>query len=607
MEKRFLTAIALSALILFGWQFIMMQFFPPPPAPVSQPAQPVAEAPAAPAEGAPTGVVQTPAPVDLPREPEREFLVKAEKWQARFSTRGGVPTSWQLLVGPDGEPLQAHDGGVLELVPQGRAEQMGLPLQVLAPSSADVQEPNSGRLNEIVYRAEVDGQPVGDTGVQLAPGQKAELTFSSVDPATGQPVVKRFALDGGRYDFTFSVEGTRTYLKIGPRIGDQSIKVEDTYSNVPPQIIVGTPNGDAHHYAGGSIKVGGVEKIDAGRVRWAGVGDSYFAMVATVGGPGTEVISTNAKAKLVENEEMEHDFVSVFVPLENGSPVHVFVGPKDKTILDDAAAAAGQIAGAPVDLEGLINYGYFGTIVKPIVWLIDWSLRLTHRFVPNYGWAIVLLTTLFNLVFFPLKYKSTVAMRRAAKMQPRMKELQERMKKVKFDDPEFKKLQSEQMQLMREGNPLGGCLPLLIQMPFFWAFFVYLTTSFLVRREPFFLWVQDLSSPDPYYLLPVLMVIAQIGATMIMPMPATDDPAMKMQRMLMTWVMPIVFAYFFLASAPSGLVLYWMTLNLVNVAIQLTINRMLPPEPVEPPSGPDGKKKKPKPATDPEGKLAVVK
>jgi YidC/Oxa1 family membrane protein insertase len=131
---------------------------------------------------------------------------------------------------------------------------------------------------------------------------------------------------------------------------------------------------------------------------------------------------------------------------------------------------------------------------------------------------------------------------------------------------------------MRQGNPLGGCLPLLLQLPIFWAFFNYFTTSFVVRQQPFFAWVRDLSSHDPYYVLPVVMCAAQIGSTMLTPMPNSDDPALKMQRTLMTWVMPVVFAVFFFASAPSGLMLYWLTTNVAGIGIQLAINKLLPPD-----------------------------
>jgi YidC/Oxa1 family membrane protein insertase len=168
-------------------------------------------------------------------------------------------------------------------------------------------------------------------------------------------------------------------------------------------------------------------------------------------------------------------------------------------------------------------------------------------------------------------------MKKAAKHQPRMKELQDRMKKLKENpkknERELQQLQQEQLALMKEANPLGGCLPLLLQMPIFWAFFVYLTISLDVRQAPWILWIKDLSTPDPYYALPVVMCVTMILSTKLTPQPASADPSMKMQRIMMTWLMPIMLTWLFFFSAPSGLVLYWMVSNIVGVAIQLVINK----------------------------------
>jgi YidC/Oxa1 family membrane protein insertase len=159
-----------------------------------------------------------------------------------------------------------------------------------------------------------------------------------------------------------------------------------------------------------------------------------------------------------------------------------------------------------------------------------------------------------------------------------MKELQDRLKKLKENpkkyEREMQELQREQMELMKEANPLGGCLPLLLQMPIFWAFFVFLTISLDVRHAPWVGWIRDLSSPDPYYVLPIIMCVTMIASTMLTPMPASADPSMKMQRIMMTWFMPIMLTWFFFFTAPSGLVLYWMVSNIVGVAIQLVINKM---------------------------------
>ena len=187
------------------------------------------------------------------------------------------------------------------------------------------------------------------------------------------------------------------------------------------------------------------------------------------------------------------------------------------------------------------------------------------------------MTILINLTLSPLRFYSSKKMKKAAKHQPRMKELQDRMKKLKENpkkyERELQELQTEQLALMKEANPLGGCMPLLLQMPIFWAVYLYLSSSLDVRHAPWTLWIHDLSRPDPFKLLPIIMCVTMIASTMLTPQPPSADPSMKMQRIMMTWLMPIMLTYFFFFSAPSGLVLYWMVSNIVGVAIQLFINR----------------------------------
>jgi YidC/Oxa1 family membrane protein insertase len=599
MEKRLVTAFALSAAILIGWQLIMTSLYPPQPPPSTQsatsPSEPQpTEAPVVPEAGQPVAA--------QPDEPQRTISVETSLWVAQFTNRGGVPTSWQLIRGPENRPIHAANGGPLELIPQVQAEGIGLPLQ-LGTAEGD------NRLNEVTYRVETGAGTASDR-VTVRDGEVTELTFTTIDPANGQPITKRYAFTGGQYDFDLRIETPeprrQLSLLIGPRIGDQAVRHENSYIHTPPHAVVSDVAGEVTYVYGSELNPGERRGV-SGAARWAGIADNYFAMAAVRPGddPSTAVV-TNVQHKANENSDKPDDFTTVALPVSVGLPVHVFVGPKDPNVLDAVGQRASETLGVKgVDIGDLINYGMFAFIVHPLIPALDYSLRAANSLTHNYGWSIVLVTTVFNLLFFPLKYKSSLSMKRAAKLQPKMKELQAKMKKYKFDDPEYKKLQMEQMQLMKEGNPLGGCLPMLIQLPFFWAFFIYFSTSFLVRQQPFIGWVTDLSAPDPYYLLPVLMCVAQIGATMIMPMPNADDPAMKIQRQLMTWVMPIAFTYFFLAAAPSGLVLYWMTLNLVGIATQLAINKMMPAD--EPGDGGKGEAVEggPKPKKGPKGKSQV--
>jgi len=304
--------------------------------------------------------------------------------------------------------------------------------------------------------------------------------------------------------------------------------------------------------------------------RWAGVTDHYFAMLAVPEQTITEITLTNLQAKH-PNDPAPRDYPSAAIPINATSPTHVFVGPKDRELL----ASTGKELSA--DLGALIDYGMFSFAVKPLIPVLALSLNKLARTFGNYGWAIVVVTVMINLALSPLRFYSSKKMKKAAKHQPRMKELQDRMKKLKENpkkyERELQQLQQEQIALMKEANPLGGCMPLLLQMPIFWAVYLYLGASLDVRHAPWMLWIRDLSTPDPYKILPIVMCVTMIASTKLTPQPASADPSMKMQRIMMTWLMPIMLTWLFFFSAPSGLVLYWMVSNIVGVLIQLWINR----------------------------------
>lgn len=313
---------------------------------------------------------------------------------------------------------------------------------------------------------------------------------------------------------------------------------------------------------------------------WVGTFDHYFGMLAIPPQPVSEISLSSAHLKNGEGQEAVHDYPSVAVPVDANAPMHIFVGPKDRELL---AQLGNQYH---TDLEAIIDYGMFAFIVRPIVKVLAPTIDTLFKIFGNYGWAIVVITALVNLLLFPLRYYSSKKMKQAAKHQPRIKELQEKMKKLK-DNPkssqrEMQELQREQMAIMKEANPMGGCLPMLLQMPIFWSFFVFLTISLDMRHAHWLGWVNDLSKADPLHILPIVMCVTMIASTALMPQPQVDDPAMKMQRTLMTWVMPIMLTWFFFLGAPSGLVLYWMVSNIIGVLIQVTINKITAEPKTEP-------------------------
>ena len=304
---------------------------------------------------------------------------------------------------------------------------------------------------------------------------------------------------------------------------------------------------------------------------WSGMVSRYFAMVAVPSVPAREITLTNVQLKPEDKSQPPLEFPSVAMPVQPDSTTRIFIGPKDRELLSQVGAQLNA------NLDPLIDYGFFHFLIQPLVPAIAWALSNSAKLVHNYGWGIVLVTVAINLLLSPLRLQSSKKMKSAAKHQPRIKELQERMKKLKENpkkyEREIEQLQKEQVALMKEANPLGGCLPMLLQMPIFWAFYIYLTISLDVRHEPWVLWIKDLSTADPYKILPIVMCVSMIGSSMLQPQPATADPSQRTQRIMMTWLMPIVLTWLFFFSAPSGLVLYWMVSNLVGVAIQFAINR----------------------------------
>ena len=211
-------------------------------------------------------------------------------------------------------------------------------------------------------------------------------------------------------------------------------------------------------------------------------------------------------------------------------------------------------------LKLTVDYGWLTFIAAPLFWVLEWL----HKMVGNWGWAIILLTILIKLVFYPLSVASYRSMAHMRKMQPRMAALKER-----FGDDK-QKLNQAMMELYKTEkiNPLGGCLPILVQIPVFISLYWVLLESVELRQAPWALWIKDLSAPDPFFVLPVLM-----GATMLAQQWLNPQPVDPLQKKLM-YALPVVFTGMFLFF-PSGLVLYWVVQNILSVAQQWQINRAI--------------------------------
>ena len=287
---------------------------------------------------------------------------------------------------------------------------------------------------------------------------------------------------------------------------------------------------------------------------WVAMVQHYFASAWLVDKRGAAPITREYfTGKVAANTYS----IGMLVPLGEIAPgatkafdAQLFVGPQEEDKL--ATLAPG--------MELVKDYGYFTILAKPLFWL----LTQLHKLIGNWGWAIVGLVLLLRLAFFWLNLKAYTSMAKMKAVSPKITELRERLK----DKPQ--QLQQEMMRIYREEkiNPLGGCLPMLVQMPFFIALYWVLLSSVEMRNAPWIGWITDLSAKDPFYILPVLMTATSLLQTWLNPTP--PDPV----QAKMMWIMPLAFSVMFFVF-PAGLVLYWLTNNILSIAQQYLINKKL--------------------------------
>ncbi len=252
----------------------------------------------------------------------------------------------------------------------------------------------------------------------------------------------------------------------------------------------------------------------------------------------------------------------------------LFVGPKDIDLLRRVDPK----------LQQLIDWGWFGVIAKPLFLAMHW---LNDNFVHNYGWSIVLITIAINVVLLPLRVKSMKSQRKMQSLQPKLAAINAKYKGLSMRDPKKAEQNQEVMEFYKkEGvNPMGGCLPMVVQLPLIYAFYKVFAVT-IEMRGAHWLWITDLSQPEllPIHILPLIMIVSQFVMQKMTPNPGMDPSQAKMMMF-----MPLMFGFLFY-NFSSGLVLYWLTSNLVGIAQQWAVNRMMPAPP--PPPAPAAVKKK---------------
>jgi len=295
------------------------------------------------------------------------------------------------------------------------------------------------------------------------------------------------------------------------------------------------------------------EELDVEQVDWVAVEDKYFARILDPEGlvPGAHV---RTRVHSYHDGEKPYQLAEAAIQVPASGAVRVYMGPKRYHELK----ALGN------HYEKIVDFGFFGVFAK---WLF-FALKWMNNWIGNFGWTIVVLTLLMRILLFPLNQAGLKSMKKMQTIQPKIKAIQEKYKKFGSDMAMKQKMNQEMQELYKsEGvNPLGGCLPMLLQMPIFFAFWSLLLNAIELRHAPFMLWIQDLSAHDPYFVLPVLMGATQLVSQVITP--STGD---KNQKRMM-YVLPIVFTVV-LAYAPSGLIVYWTTNNIAQIFQQILINR----------------------------------
>jgi YidC/Oxa1 family membrane protein insertase len=557
MEKRALLAVFLSLLVLYGYQAL---FMPPPPEPgqavPAGPARPVApttaSAPtAAPVESPPVEAAPA-APSEMARtrgeEAPRDIHVETPAVAAVFTNEGGRLKSWKLKKYFD------EQGRPLEIVATGLAASHPLPLSLTVVGEggdALTRQANSG-----LYRV-TQGRSDGDSGAI-----RLTLEYAATGVNGGLEVFKELEVSANGYDLMFRASVKRTgvdgsakdavfAIDWGPAVGSGTLA---NSALAKPRGIV-AQGGEVERIAASDM---GPQLIREGDFQFAGVDDHYF-LTAAIGVGAAKVTFRPLSIPAAATDAPAHELVAWSLEPRSPDPVRLYAGPKNF----DSLAAIDR------DLVRAIDFGMFAIIVVPLLRTLNWI----NGYVGNYGWAIVILTIIINALMFPLRHKQVVSARKMQEIQPEAKAIQDRYAKLKATDPARQKMNQELMALYRERgvNPAAGCLPILLTLPVFLAFFSLLTVAIELRGAPFIGWIRDLSAPDPYYVIPVLMGLSQVWLQTMTPAVGADPVQQKMMMF-----MPVIMMVFFLWS-PTGALIYWLVGNIWGIGQQYATNYLIGP------------------------------
>ena len=610
-QSRFLIAAVLSMAVLLGWTY----FFAPKKTAVDSNSNTnsntlqnsnVATVTQTNSQLAPPNPAQPQQQIAATPDvnPQKNLTIKTPLYQVKLDSKGALATSWILIknFSTHGEKTLFADGSnkdnekPLELIPQQALDSN--PREI--PFRLSTGDANLDTLiNDKNYIVSVN-----DETLQLNGTDTKQIDYVLKDAANGLEVTKSFIFHADNYLTDLQVKVLRNgqpvpnvKLVIGSSIGDQGI-AHHNYYHIEPEAVAFNNGNIERHLAAGMIAKDAPngQTVVSGGVDWAGISDTYFTMLAVPSqkSPSVEyrsskyevpvepffdgIIAWVTRAQTVK--ETRH-LLSAYIPIAtDGSTTTVYTGSKDYFTLNDYDGKIKPTDGRAINLVDVINfssYSFLRPIFKPLSIGILYCLNFINNFANNYGISIVAFTILFYSLLFPLRWYQSKSFKKAQKNAPKMKEVQDRMKElqkkgVPADDPRMREIQMEQLKMTKDAIPIGGCLPLLLQMPLLMALYTAVTIS-LNFRQASFLWLPDLSTTDPFYILPFLFSGSMFLSMLITPTAATVTPEQQMQQNMMKYLMPLMMLWIGW-SVPAGLLVYWVMGNIVSYVQQMLINRL---------------------------------
>ncbi len=544
MEVRLLLAFLLMGVVMFVTPYVFKSQAPPAApkkAAAGQTAAPASPAPAQPAPAEQTAKAQpagaarqtaSPALAETPQRVLAPLVIETNLFRVVLSNQGANLRSWELKA------FKGNDRKPLELM--NTASGLEYPLSFYIPAHEDIAK----KANWSFYEQTADADGLGVSYVYSDGHISVKKTFRFEKNSYISRVSAEVSVDGNLVSSMLTWRGGFGDLTVAnPAANGKSLYFSVTDNKLVAQ-------------AGTAAKNGPI--TTTGSYSFAGVSDTFFSAVFLPQGDARVQQTTFSNTVRTALDPKPLPFAGIAVSDGASNRFELYVGPKDLDLLRSVNPK----------LEQLVDFGsWIGVLAKPLFLITNW---LNNAFVHSFGWAIVLVTIALNFVLFPLKFSNMKSMRKMQALKPQIDAINLKYKSVGLRDPRKADQNTEVMDLYKKNgvNPMGGCFPMLLQIPFFFAFYRVFTVSVEMRGASW-LWVTDLSQAEqlPIHILPIIMIVSQFMMQKMTPQP-TQDPAQAKMMMFM----PLIFGFMFY-YLPSGLVLYYLTSNLVNMGQQWFFNR----------------------------------